>query len=129
MAEPRSRSWPRRVWILHSTGSSFTAAERAFQGLPAHCPVFRLEPFFDIKQPLAPAQPIPFTDKAEQCCPHCHQPERGFSAVLIPIDLLADDLLCLEHFRSQEADFPTHFIQFVVHGCLLSWHGHHKNKR
>src|SRR5258708_4653117 len=64
-AEPSSRSWPRSSAIFQASGSSFTAAERTFQGLLACHVICRLQLFFDIKQPLASAQTVPLADKAE----------------------------------------------------------------
>src|SRR5665647_372853 len=62
------------------------------------------------------AEPVTLGDKAEHHHTHGHQLHGGLGNVLVPVDLFADGVLIAQHFRAQEADFPTDFVQFVVHG-------------
>jgi hypothetical protein len=74
------------------------STERAFEGLPAGRAIVDLQPFIHVEKPLFTAKPVPLTDKADHDYSHCHQPERGFGAILIPVDLFTDGVLGIGAF-------------------------------
>src|SRR6267142_6352590 len=115
MAEPRSRSWPRRVWIFHSNGSSSTAALGSFHRLLAHGAVILLQPLGHGRKTVATAGGLPLTYQRCQFGPHTHQPERGFRAVQVMVDLVSNGDLFGKHLRPQGTDFATYFVNSVVH--------------
>src|SRR5260370_30674973 len=104
MAGARSRSWPRRGWIFHSNGSSFTAAVGPFHRLLANGAVILLQPLGHGRKTVATASGLPLTYERCQFGPHTHQPERGFRAVQVMVDLVPNGDLFGKHLRAQNTD-------------------------
>jgi hypothetical protein len=86
-----------------------------------HRPIIFAQPFLDGRQAFAAAEQAPFPNQHRQLLPQAHQLERGFGAVLVVVDLLADGRFHVQHLQAHAADFPAQFVQSVVHGSLLGW--------
>lgn len=51
----------------------------------------------DVRAFLPPAEGIPFPDQADHFPPHGHQKERGFRAIQVAVDLVADSAFGIKH--------------------------------
>ena len=65
---------------------------------------------------LAAAGRFPVGNQRCQVCPHCHQAQGGFRAVVIMPDLVVHRLLDAHHLGPQKTDCAADFINSVVHG-------------
>jgi hypothetical protein len=64
-------------------------------------------PLPDGRQVFSAAEQAPFPDERRQLLPQAHQPERGYRAVPVVIDLVADGRFHIPHFQPQGTDFSA----------------------
>ncbi len=55
------------------------------------------QPLGDVRTLFPPAEGVPFPDKADYFPAHIHEPDRGFRAIEVAIDLVPDGTLGVEH--------------------------------
>jgi hypothetical protein len=77
-----------------------------------------LQPLLHGWQPISATGGLPLPKQHQQFGALGHQPERGFGAIEVAVDLVANGGLNLHHLSSQRTDFATNFINSVVHGLL-----------
>jgi hypothetical protein len=106
MTEPSSSIFVRNFRILNSFGSSVTADvpltaddTTPQRPIPFHWrAVIFLQPLFDGGAAIIVACDLPLLQQLDHFPEQSHQPQRGFRAVQVVIDLVPDRILDGQHF-------------------------------